>query len=70
MYTASLVVYVVFPERDDSVKECDEKFIMSLGADLFSHVVIALTKKRQKAPEFSNNSYGRQNAVKFAQVIA
>jgi len=42
---------------------------MSPGADLFSNVVIALTK-RDKKPEFSNNSYGRQNAVKFAQVIA
>jgi len=33
VYTASLVVYVVYPEDDDSVRECDEKFIMSTGAD-------------------------------------
>ena len=28
-----MVVDVVYPERDDSVRECDEKFIMSAGAD-------------------------------------
>ena len=38
-----------YPERDDSVRECDEKFIMSPGADLFSHVVIAFTRMHGSA---------------------